>query len=197
MEKTVYDLLDWAGIEELVYSESANPHGLLGPHVTEEGILIQALIPTAKQVSIKLSNGKHYAMEEADPDGSYQGVFVALIPGKTVPKYTYEVVYDNDTVEEFVDPYAFAPAITENDIKKFDAGIHYMIYEKMGAHMMTMQGTSGVYFAVWAPCAMRVSVVGDFNLWDGRRHQMRRLDDSGIFELLFQGLRKAAFISMR
>ena len=74
MEKTVYDLLDWAGIEELVYSESANPHGLLGPHVTEEGILIQALIPTAKQVSIKLSNGKHYAMEEADPDGSYGGI---------------------------------------------------------------------------------------------------------------------------
>lgn len=192
MEKTVYDLLDWAGIEELVYSESANPHGLLGPHVTEEGILIQALIPTAKQVSIKLSNGKHYAMEEADPDGSYQGVFVALIPGKTVPKYTYEVVYDNDTVEEFVDPYAFAPAITENDIKKFDAGIHYMIYEKMGAHMMTMQGTSGVYFAVWAPCAMRVSVVGDFNLWDGRRHQMRRLDDSGIFELFIPGLKEGS-----
>ena len=161
MEKTVYDLLDWAGIEELVYSESANPHGLLGPHETDDGILIQALIPTAKQVTVKLANNKRYAMEEADPDGIYCGVFVALIPQKTIPAYTLEVVYDNDVTEEITDPYAFGPVMTENDIKKFDAGIHYTIYEKLGAHMMTIQKTSGVYFAVWAPCAMRVSVVGE------------------------------------
>ena len=192
MEKTVYDLLDWAGIEELVYSESANPHGLLGPHETDDGILIQALIPTAKQVTVKLANNKRYAMEEADPDGIYCGVFVALIPQKTIPAYTLEVVYDNDVTEEITDPYAFGPVMTENDIKKFDAGIHYTIYEKLGAHMMTIQKTSGVYFAVWAPCAMRVSVVGDFNLWDGRRHQMRRLGDSGIFELFIPGIKEGS-----
>ena len=62
--------------------------------------------------------------------------------------------------------YSFAPQFTDADLKKFEAGIHYGIYNKMGAHPMTVKGTAGVYFAVWAPCAMRVSVVGDFNLWD-------------------------------
>jgi 1,4-alpha-glucan branching enzyme len=88
-----------------------------------------------------------------------------------------------------MDPYSFAPCYTEGDLKKFESGVHYSIYEKMGAHPMTIDNTEGVYFSVWAPCAMRVSVVGDFNLWDGRRHQMRRLGDSGIFELFIPGLK--------
>lgn len=190
MEKTLNDVLDWAGIEELVYSESSNPHQFLGPQITEAGILIQAIIPTAKSVSVKLTNGKQYPMEEVDPDGMYQGVFAVLLPRKTIPDYTYVIVYDNDTTEEMADPYAFEPQFTENDLKKFEAGIHYTVFEKMGAHIMQIQGVSGVYFAVWAPCAMRVSVVGDFNLWDGRRHQMRRLGDSGIFELFIPGLKE-------
>ena len=192
MEKTLYDLLDWAGIEELVYSESSDPHRLLGPHVTEAGILIQAILPTAKAVTVRLANGKRYALEDVDPDGMYRGVFAGLIPRKTIPDYTYEVEYDNGTTEEFKDPYAFSPLFTENDLKKFEAGIHYSIYEKMGAHVTKMGETEGVYFAVWAPCAMRVSVVGDFNLWDGRRHQMRRLGESGIFEIFVPGLKEGA-----
>ena len=103
-------------------------------------------------------------------------------------EYTLLVVYDNGTSEELYDPYAFSPLYTESDLKKFEAGVHYTIYEKMGAHPMSVNGVEGVYFSVWAPCAMRVSVVGDFNLWDGRRHQMRRLGDSGIFELFIPGL---------
>ena len=78
---------------------------------------------------------------------------------------------------------------TDAELKKFDAGIYYDVYRKMGAHPMTIDGVSGVYFAVWAPCAMRVSVVGDFNMWDGRRHQMKRLGDSGVFELFMPGLK--------
>ncbi len=190
MEKTLYDMLDWAGIEELVYSESSDPHRLLGPHVTEAGIFVQAIMPSARSVTIRLANGKRYAMEDVDPGGMYQGVFAALIPRKTVPEYTYEVVYDNGTTEELQDPYVFEPLFTENDLKKFGAGIHYSIYEKLGAHLTRIRNTDGVYFAVWAPCAMRVSVVGDFNLWDGRRHQMRRLGDSGIFELFVPGLKE-------
>ena len=185
MDKKLYDLMDWAGIEEIVYSEAADPHKLLGPHVTDDGLLISAFIPTAVMVTVRLaSSGKEFPMELADE----AGFFSALIPRKNIPEYTLLVVYDNGTTEELHDPYAFSPLYTESDLKKFEAGVHYTIYEKMGAHPANINGVAGVYFSVWAPCAMRVSVVGDFNLWDGRRHQMRRLGDSGIFELFIPGL---------
>ena len=187
MEQKLYDLMDWAGIEELVYSEASNPHAMLGPHLTEDGLLIQALVPTAAEISVKISTtGKKYPMELADE----AGFFAALIPRKSKTPYTLEVTYDNGVTEELYDPYSFAPQYREEDLKKFAAGIHYTIYEKMGAHPMTIDGISGVYFSVWAPCAMRVSVVGDFNLWDGRRHQMRRLGegDGSVFELFIPGL---------
>ena len=188
MEQKLYDLMDWAGIEELTYSESADPHRMLGPHVTEEGLLIQAFIPTATAITVKLTgNGKKYPMELADEAGFY----AVLIPRKTVTAYTLLVTYDNGTEEEIHDPYSFGPLFTEEELKKFGAGIYYDVYEKMGAHPMTIDGIEGVYFAVWAPCAMRVSVVGDFNLWDGRRHQMRKVGegDASVFELFIPGLK--------
>ena len=183
MDRKLYDLMDWAGIEELVYSESANPHELLGPHITEEGVLVQMLMPTAKEALVVVGD-KTYPMELADE----AGFFAALLPRKTIPDYTLKVTFDNGVTEELKDPYAFSPQISEEDLKKFEAGIHYTIYEKLGAHPMTVNGVSGVYFAVWAPCAMRVSVVGDFNLWDGRRNQMRRLGNSGVFEIFMPDL---------
>lgn len=185
MDKKLYDMMDWAGIEELVYSESSNPHRLLGAHVTEEGLLVQAFIPTAASVSVKLkSSGKKYEMEMEDE----AGFFAVLIPRKKPGAYTLAVIFDNGTVQEMDDPYAFAPQIDEQELKKFEAGICYDIYEKLGAHITEIDGVKGVYFAVWAPCAMRVSVTGDFNMWDGRRHQMRKLGDSGVFELFIPGL---------
>ena len=160
MEQKLYDQMDWAGIEELVYSEASDPHKLLGPHVTEDGLLVQAFIPTAVSITVKLTgNGKKYPMEMADE----AGFFAVLIPRKSVTPYTLLVEYEGGGQEEIHDPYAFAPLYTDEDIKKFAAGIHYAIYEKMGAHPMTINGVEGVYFSVWAPCAMRVSVVGDFN----------------------------------
>ncbi len=83
--------------------------------------------------------------------------------------------------------YRYEPLITKQDTEKFRNGIHYTVYEKLGAHPMALDGVQGTYFAVWAPGALRVSVVGDFNSWDGRVHQMRRLWDSGIFELFVPG----------
>ena len=185
MDKKLYDMMDWAGIEELVYSESSNPHRMLGAHVTEDGLMIQAFIPTAASVSVKLKpSGKVYEMEREDE----AGFFAVLIPRKRIAEYTLVVTYDNGTVQETEDPYAFAPQIDEQELKKFEAGICYDIYERLGAHVKEVQGVKGVYFAVWAPCAMRVSVVGDFNMWDGRRHQMRKLGDYGVFELFIPGL---------
>ncbi len=185
MDKTLYDMMDWAGVEELVYSEANDPHRMLGPHMTEAGLLIQAFIPTASTISVKLvSSGKTYAMDMEDE----AGFFAVLIPRKRITDYTLFITYDNGDTQEIHDPYAYGPQLTEEELKKFEAGIYYNAYEKLGSHLMEINGVKGVYFAVWAPCALRVSVVGDFNLWDGRRHQMRRLGNSGVFELFIPGL---------
>ncbi len=179
-EDKLYDLMDWAGIEALVYSEEDHPHSVLGPHIMEEGILIQAYIPTADRIIVQIT-GKKESYEMTMEDES--GFFAVLIPGKKIPQYTLYIIFDNGTSMEYADPYAFEPILTKEDTAKFNAGICYDIYEKLGAHPMTVNGVEGVHFAVWAPNAVRVSLVGDFNLWDGRRLPMRRLWDSGIFEL--------------
>lgn len=187
MDETLYDLMDWAEIEAIVYSEHDNPHKILGPHKTDDGILIQVFLPTAKEVRIKLTKkNKEYKMELADEEGFY----AVLIPGKRIPDYTIIAIFDNDSEFEYVDPYCFDSVIDAVDITRFGNGIHYNIYDKLGAHVVDSNGVKGVLFAVWAPNAMRVSVVGDFNLWDGRRHMMRRLGDSGIFELFIPGLQE-------
>lgn len=187
MNEQLYKMMDWGKIEGLVYSDEDNPHEFLGPHLTDEGVLIQTFIPTAKEIAVKVEGvKKSYPMDQEDE----AGFFAALLPGKKIPEYRLEVVFDDGSVQEQADPYAFAPQITETETKKFNAGINYEIYEKLGAHPMTINGVSGVYFAVWAPNAVRVSVVGDFVLWDGRRLPMRRLWDSGIFELFVPGLKE-------
>ncbi|MEG2350015.1 MAG: 1,4-alpha-glucan branching enzyme, partial [Hungatella sp.] len=185
MDEILYDQMDWAAIEELVYSEADTPQKLLGPHITAAGLLIQVFMPTAVSIIVRLdATGKKYPMELEDE----AGFFAVLIPRKSVTAYTLIVTFDHGTTEELKDPYAFSSQFQEMDLKKFTAGIHYNIYEKMGAHPMQIDGVKGVCFAVWAPCAMRVSVVGNFNLWDGRRHPMRKLGDSGIYELFIPGL---------
>ncbi|MCI6887723.1 MAG: 1,4-alpha-glucan branching enzyme, partial [Lachnospiraceae bacterium] len=134
MDKVLYDLMDWAGIEELVYSEAANPERLLGAHLVEEGLLIQALIPSAAEISVKLTkSGRKYPMEKQDD----AGFFAVLVPRKTMADYTLLVTYDGGSEEELQDPYTFPCQYTESDLKKFEAGIHYEIYKKMGAHPMT------------------------------------------------------------
>ncbi len=182
-EKKVYDLMDWAAIEALVYSESDNPHEILGPHATEDGILIGAFVPGAQEITV-VTDKKEFPMICEDD----AGYFAALLDGKKVPAYRLHAKYQDGSEEEFSDAYSFAPVITDNDCEMFSQGIHYTIYEKLGAHVITRNNIEGTLFAVWAPNAMRVSVVGNFNLWDGRRHQMRRLGDSGIFELFIPGI---------
>ena len=186
MEEKLYRLMNWPEIESIVYSECDHPHDILGPHLTEDGLLIQTFNPHAKEIKVRTGTSqKAYKMELADE----AGFFAALLPRKTMTAYTLEITYDNDTQAVLEDPYRFGSQLTESDRKRFAAGIHYEVYEKLGAHPMTVDGVPGVYFAVWAPNAWRVSVVGDFNLWDGRAHQMSRCQDSGIFEIFIPGLK--------
>ncbi len=187
MDKKLYDLMNWPRIEALVYSEEDEPQEILGAHKVKGGILVQAFLPTAVKMSVKQKDSqKSYEMELVDESG----FFAVLIPGRSIFDYVFEAEYDNGVKKEQEDPYNFVPKVfSEKDLDKFASGIHYTIYEKMGAHPMTLKGVEGTYFAVWAPTARRVSVVGDFNLWDGRRHPMRRIKDSGIFELFIPHLK--------
>ena len=184
MNNKLYKLMNWPVIEEIIYSESDHPHATLGPHAVGNQTLIQAYFPGAVKANLCLpENQEKVEMEIADEDG----FFAVLIPGKTPKEYSYEVTYAGGETKHVEDAYAFEPLISEKDLEKFGLGIHYTVYEKLGAHPMTVNGKKGVAFAVWAPNAIRVSVVGDFNQWDGRIHQMRRLGDSGIFEIFIPG----------
>ena len=182
MDKKTYQLMNWPKIEEIIYSECDNPHELLGPHPAGKQTLVQAYFPGAESASMVFEKGgRKVEMEVADEDG----YFAALLPEKAedLPVYHYLVKEKDGTERARGDAYRFSPQISQEDMEKFKNGIQYTIYEKLGAHPMVLEGVKGVYFAVWAPGAMRISVVGDFNGWDGRMHQMRRLGDSGIFEL--------------
>ena len=185
LEDKVYDLMDWARIEAIVYSEEENPHEFLGAHACSEGILVQAFMPDAEKMWVKnLQTGKETEMFLEDE----AGFFATLLSGKKIPKYTYVLETKAGEKIERRDPYSFESTVDAEDENRFLNGIHYELYEKLGAHVRTIDGVTGTAFAVWAPNAVRVSVVGDFNQWNGKAHQMRRLSDSGIFELFIPGV---------
>ena len=185
MTKKLYKMMNWPVIEEIIYSESQDPHATLGPHVQGKGTLIQAFFPGAQKVTLQLTKDmSEKEMELADDDG----FFAVWLSTKNVGEYQYIVSYENGSVETMQDAYRHECLITAEDEEKFARGVHYTVYEKLGAHPMNLDGEDGVYFAVWAPNALRVSTVGDFNHWDGRVHQMRKLP-SGIFEIFIPGVK--------
>ena len=153
-------------------------------HECIDDLYINAYLPGAKVVNaIEVSTRKKYTLvSERVP-----GFFSVVIKDKKPFEYKLNVRFDNGDEVTYFDPYVFEPVIDPIDISLFNEGKHYSIYEKMGAHPMTVDGVEGVLFAVWAPNADRVSVVGNFNNWDGRRHPMRKLDYSGIYELFIPG----------
>ena len=176
--------INWMEVDALVQGIHNNPHHILGMHECIDDLYINAYLPGAKVVNaIEVSTKKKYTLvSERVP-----GFFSVVIKDKKPFEYKLNVRFDNGDEVTYFDPYVFEPVIDPIDISLFNEGKHYSIYEKMGAHPMTVDGVEGVLFAVWAPTADRVSVVGNFNNWDGRRHPMRKLDYSGIYELFIPG----------
>ena len=176
--------INWMEVDALVQGIHNNPHHILGMHECIDDLYINAYLPGAKVVNaIEVSTKKKYTLvSERVP-----GFFSVVIKDKKPFEYKLNVRFDNGDEVTYFDPYVFEPVIDPIDISLFNEGKHYSIYEKMGAHPMIVDGVEGVLFAVWAPNADRVSVVGNFNNWDGRRHPMRKLDYSGIYELFIPG----------
>lgn len=177
MYDKLYGMMNWPLIEGIEYTDIDNPKDLLGQRLIEDGLLIQAFVPEADSVQVKYA-GKFYDMYKMDDAGFY----VALLDSDKMVKYKLVVKRGEETVE-FYDAYEFYDTTDIKELKKFNAGISYEAYNYMGAHKCKVSGVSGVKFCVWAPEAIRVSVVGEFNNWDGRIHQMSKVEDTGIFEI--------------
>ncbi len=176
--------INWMEVEALVQGKHNNPHHILGMHECLDDVYINAYLPDAKVVTATdISTKKKYTLVSDRVEGFYS----VVIKDKKRFDYKLEVKFDNGEELSYIDPYIFEPVIDPIDVSLFNEGQHYNIYEKMGAHPLTVDGVEGVMFAVWAPNAERVSVVGNFNNWDGRRHPMRKIDYSGIFEIFIPG----------
>jgi len=190
MTKKLYKMMNWARIEGVVYSEEDNPHEFLGLTKALGGYLFQGFFPGMKKAYVVVKAGKdvkEYPMELADEEGFY-AAFVSKLASQEKLSYYFRLVDKNGVIKEVEDPYSFESTIDDKTLDKFNAGICYDIYKYLGAHVRTIKKVKGVSFAVWAPNAIRVSVVGNFNNWDGRIHQMRRLGKSGVFEIFIPGV---------
>jgi len=167
-------------MKKILRAESHNPHKILGIHSNHDGSkTIRLWRPSYSEVWLEVHGQKVHAQKI-----NHAGIFEAVVSSCTTYK-DYKVF---DSCEPQHDAYAFPSTIGELDIYLYGKGVHYKLYDMMGARLTTHHDISGVRFALWAPHAKRVSVIGDFNQWDGRVHQMRSLGSSGLWELFIPGL---------
>ena len=176
-------------IAAIVGAYHGAPFDVLGIHpITREGrpaLAIRAFLPQAKEAVVLRPGGEALPMARVHP----QGFFEAVALGESEAfAYRLRITTTEGRIYEAGDPYRFPPVLSEFDLHLIGEGTHHDLYKKLGAHLCDVAGARGVVFAVWAPHAVRVSVVGDFNLWDGRRHPMRPRGASGVWELFVPDL---------
>ena len=187
------------GIELVARGEHSDPFAVLGPHWSERDgkkpLAIRVFRPNAAEVTLLWGKkAEAYRATRIHPDGLFEAQIPASATGKSqseaVPPIAYrlQIRFSDGNVFETFDPYAFPPVLTEYDLYLSGEGTHYQKYEKLGAHVREVAGVRGVHFGVWAPNARRVSVVGNFNLWDGRVHPVRHRGSSGIWEIFIPGM---------
>ncbi|VUD51060.1 1,4-alpha-glucan branching enzyme GlgB [Thalassocella blandensis] len=173
-------------IHAIVHADCDDIFAYLGKHqINKTQIVVRAFLPHAHQVELidytsKSPVAQMQCIHEA-------GLYSAVLDSAALDKYKFRVTYD-EAVLDLEDPYRFSSTIGEQDIYWWGEGTHEKAYKFLGAHLMEIDGVAGCRFAVWAPNAKRVSVVGDFNHWDGRRSVMRKLIPSGIWEIFVPGI---------
>ncbi len=175
------DQVSHAEIDRLLAGHHYDPHAILGGHLGPDGVTIRALRPLAETVTLVLPGGGRIPMEHI-----HQGVFSVTVPGQTIPDYRIAVTYAGagETVGD--DAYRHLPTLGEVDLHLIAEGRHEELWKVLGARVRPNLG--GTSFAVWAPNARGVRVIGDFNHWDGRAHPMRSLGSSGVWDLLIPGV---------
>ncbi len=177
--------LDGADRGRLLAGDHHAPHDVLGAHPIPGGVLVRALRPFARTVTV-LATGLRAELHD-DGDGFFSGV----LPVPQVPAYRLEVAYDDNTIE-VEDPYRFWPAIGELDLHLIGEGRHEELWRALGAEPMVHEGVAGTRFTLWAPNARGVRITGDFNYWDGTGYPMRSLGSTGVWELFLPGVGEGA-----
>lgn len=177
-------------LERLIAGDHSEPHRILGAHPYkqegEAGVILRAFHPDATAAELLRPDRDPILM---DNEGE-RGVYSAFLPGETLPlTYRYRFQFPDGHTWEQEDPYRFLPTLGDVDLHLFNEGNHRRLWDHMGAHCRLIDGIEGVSFAVWAPNAKRVSVVGEFCYWNGRRYPMRSMGSSGVFELFIPGLK--------
>lgn len=191
MQEKLERWINWMEFDEVVSGKHNAPHNILGLHDFDKGQVFTVFRPHAQSVLITDMDGNNAVrLEEVEEESGFFGKYVS--GHKYKAPYKVRVQYSDNDIVEFADPYCFKPQITSDDLYVFAEGNHYEIYDKLGAHPMVIDGVKGTYFAVWAPHARAVSVVGSFNMWDGMIHPMRTLEVSGVYELFIPGVEPGA-----
>lgn len=183
-------MLNPQDVELIGTGRHGDPFSVLGPHAQEGGTSIRAFLPGARQVEVLDACSGHPIgrLEKQQADGFFEGLLT--LPAPAV--YGLQVQWGNYQTAWVEDPYRFGPVLGEMDVWLLSEGTHLRPYEILGANARQMNGVDGTSFAVWAPNAARVSVVGDFNLWDGRRHPMRFRRECGVWEIFLPGVATGA-----
>src|SRR5262249_4191444 len=167
-------------LDALAGARHSDPFSVLGPHVDGDTLVIRAMQPGAERVTVVQRGGGATPMPRVHAGGVWEAVFADTA---SVFDYRLRVTFPGGRAATIDDPYRYGRVITEYDVYLFSQGKHTRIYDKLGAHLTRIGDADGVHFGVWAPNADRVSVVGDFNGWDGRLHPMRRLGAVGVWEI--------------
>jgi 1,4-alpha-glucan branching enzyme len=176
-------------LERLAQQDHADPHHLLGAHEEAGGVVVRVFRPHAERVTVTRAGHEPVELALSHPAGIFEGRVGA---GPLPLAYRLSVGYPGGFEVELDDPYRFLPTLGELDLHLAVEGRHLRLFERLGAHTQTLEDVPGTAFAVWAPNARALSVVGDFNDWDGRTHQMRSLGASGIWELFIPGIEPGA-----
>lgn len=172
---------------EILAARSSSPHDYLGMHEVPGGVAVRAYVVNAATCEVVDTNDdmrSRYKMGRVDDSGLYE----VFIPGRKMFSYRLRTTSYAGEVRQFYDPYSFMPTLSADDLFLIGKGDEHRIYDKLGSHVREEGGVRGTSFCVWAPTARRVSLVGDFNEWDGRYHQMRMLGSSGIWEIFVPGI---------
>src|SRR5439155_8724035 len=179
-----HDTMLESALAALAAGQNRDPFAVLGPHPDESGsgAVVRAFQPAAVAIDLRLGAGEVRPMTRRDPAGLFE------IRVADATDYRLRITYPGSHQVEADDPYRYGRVLTDFDLHLLAEGTHHRAFEKLGAHRLTIGSTTGVHFAVWAPNADRVSVIGDFNGWDGRVHSMRLLMPNGDWEIFIPDL---------
>jgi len=182
-----------APLTSLVEGRNRDPFAVLGVHADDGAVIVRAFQPAARSIDVRLlPGGELVPMERIDPSGLFEARLAANADRRTAndgfPDYRLRIAFAGDQLLEIDDAYRYGRVLSDFDLHLLGEGTQLRAFEKLGAHRVRVGSAVGVHFAVWAPNADRVSVIGDFNGWDGRVQPMRLLGPSGIWEIFIPDL---------